>query len=100
MFSGKEHCYAVAVYWSCKRLVVERAVKTLKSNNLVSKTDKGIRRGINCQNLFFRMGFPGDIVVKNPPECRTCKKHRLDPWVRKIPWSRKWLPAPVTEYST
>ena len=22
-------------------------------------------------------------------------KHRFDPWVRKIPWSRKWQPTPV-----
>ena len=28
-------------------------------------------------------------------QCRRCKRHRLDPWVRKIPWSRKWQPAPV-----
>ena len=27
-----------------------------------------------------------------------CKRHRrllLDPWVRKIPWRRKWQPTPV-----
>ena len=23
------------------------------------------------------------------------RRHRLDPWVRKIPWSRKWQPTPV-----
>ena len=26
---------------------------------------------------------------------RRRKKHRFNPWVRKIPWSRKWLPNPV-----
>ena len=30
-------------------------------------------------------GFPGDTVVKNLP----------DPWVKKIPWSRKWPPTLV-----
>ena len=24
-----------------------------------------------------------------------CRKLRLDPWVRKIPWKRKWQPTPV-----
>ena len=26
--------------------------------------------------------------------CR-CRRCRFDPWVRKIPWRRKWLPTPV-----
>ena len=26
---------------------------------------------------------------------RRCKRHRFDPWVRKIPWSRKWNPTPI-----
>ena len=31
-------------------------------------------------------------------QCRRCrrrKRHGFDPWVRKIPWSRKWQPTPV-----
>ena len=24
-----------------------------------------------------------------------CRRHRFDPWVRKIPWRRKWQPNPV-----
>ena len=24
-----------------------------------------------------------------------CKRRKFNPWVRKIPWSRKWQPAPV-----
>ena len=24
------------------------------------------------------------------------RRHRFDPWVRKIPWRRKWQPAPVS----
>ena len=29
-------------------------------------------------------------------QCRRCKRHMFDPWVRKIPWSRKWHPTPIT----
>ena len=38
------------------------------------------------------------LVVEDLPancQCRRCKRHRFDPWVRKIPWRRKWQPAPV-----
>ena len=26
---------------------------------------------------------------------RRCRRHRFNPWVRKIPWRRKWPPTPV-----
>ena len=43
------------------------------------------------------MGFPADAVVKNLPASAgdTGDMDRFDPWIRKISWSRKWLPAPV-----
>ena len=28
-------------------------------------------------------------------QCRGWKRHGFDPWVRKIPWKRKWQPIPV-----
>ena len=28
-------------------------------------------------------------------QCKRCKSYRFDPWVRKIPWRRKWQPTPV-----
>ena len=35
-------------------------------------------------------------MVKNLPAMQeTCRTCRLDPWVRKIPWRRKWQPIPV-----
>ena len=27
--------------------------------------------------------------------CLQCRKHRFDPWVRKIPGRREWQPTPV-----
>ena len=27
--------------------------------------------------------------------CLQCRRPGFDPWVRKIPWRRKWLPTPV-----
>ena len=28
-------------------------------------------------------------------QCGRCRRHGFDPWVRKIPWRRKWQPTPV-----
>ena len=35
--------------------------------------------------------------MKNPPDNGrdSFKRWRFDPWVRKIPWRRKWQPTPV-----
>ena len=43
------------------------------------------------------MGFPHGAVVKNPPtyQFRRRKRCGFDPWVRKIPWSRKCQPTPL-----
>ena len=40
-------------------------------------------------------GFPDDAVIKNPPANAGDSRHRFDPWVGKIPWSRKWQPTLV-----
>ena len=41
------------------------------------------------------MGFPGISVVKYPPACSRHRRLGFTPWVGKIPWRRKWQPAPV-----
>ena len=39
------------------------------------------------------MGLPWWLSDKG--SARQCRKHRLDLWVGKIPWRRKWQPTPV-----
>ena len=42
------------------------------------------------------MGFPGGSVVEESAcQFRRCSRHRFDPWVRKMPWSRAWQPTLV-----
>ena len=42
------------------------------------------------------LGFPGGASGKEPAcQCRRHKRHKFDPWVRKIPWRRAWQPTPV-----
>ena len=28
-------------------------------------------------------------------QCKRLRRHRFDPWVRKIPWRRTWQPIPL-----
>ena len=36
------------------------------------------------------------LVIKNPPaNAGDIKRHGFNPWVRKIPWRRKWQPVIV-----
>ena len=41
-------------------------------------------------------GFPSGSAGKEPAcQCRRCKRRGFNPWVRKIPWRKKWQPTPV-----
>ena len=43
-----------------------------------------------------RMGFPSGTSGKESYcQCRRHKRHGFNPWVGKIPWSRKWQPTSV-----
>ena len=45
--------------------------------------------------IWYLRGFPGGTSGKEPAcQCRRCKRHKFDPWVRKIPWRRAWQPTP------
>ena len=51
----------------------------------------GLRTG--KESLYWSYGgFP---VAHRWRICLQCKRPRFDPWVRKIPWRRKWKPTPV-----
>ena len=42
------------------------------------------------------MGLPRCYSGKESSwQCRRCRGHGFDPWVRKIPWRREWQPTPV-----
>ena len=42
------------------------------------------------------MGFPGGASGKESTcQCNRCKRLGIDPWIGKIPWSRKWQPTPI-----
>ena len=40
--------------------------------------------------------MPGGTAVKNPTvNAGDAREAGSDPWIRKIPWSRKWQPTPI-----
>ena len=42
------------------------------------------------------VGFLGGTSGKEPAcQFRRYKRREFDPWFRKIPWKRPWLPTPV-----
>ena len=40
------------------------------------------------------MGFPDGSEIKNPPAMQEMQCE-FKPWVRKMPWRRKWQSTPV-----
>ena len=55
-----------------------------------SNSSKGLLYIFIWVILFMSQGLPSG----EESACQ-CRRHRLDPWVGKIPWRRKWQPAPV-----
>ena len=43
----------------------------------------------------FSGGSVGKESACNTGDCLQYRRPRFDPWVRKIPWRRKWPPTPV-----
>ena len=44
----------------------------------------------------YAKGFPGGARGKESTfQSRRHKRYGFDPWVRKIPWKKKWQPTPV-----
>ena len=49
---------------------------------------------IQFANIYWEI--PGGASGKEPAcQHRRCKRHESNPWVRKIPWRRKWQPTLV-----
>ena len=46
--------------------------------------------------LVLYTGFPGGAGKESACQCRRRKRPEFDPWVGKIPCSRKWQPTPYS----
>ena len=52
-----------------------------------------------CENerkVELNVGLPRWLrAMESACQCRRCGRHEFDPWVRQIPWRRKWQLTPV-----
>ena len=49
----------------------------------------------NSRSVDFVLGFPGGSENLRIDSACQCRRHRFKPWVRKIPWGKKWQPTPI-----
>ena len=56
---------------------------------------KEARRQVNCLLRVFLEAVRLPRWLSGEESTWQCRRHGLDPWVGKIPWRRKWQPAPV-----
>ena len=69
---------------------VRRAIASARRASMPTWT------GSESVQLVAAWGFPGGSVAKESAcQCNRLGSCRFDPWVGKIPWSRKWQPLPV-----
>ena len=46
--------------------------------------------------MILQWAFPVAQQVKNLPTIQEiCRRHGFNPWVKKMPWRRKWQPTPI-----
>ena len=66
--------------------------------NTESKCTKlSIKNEIIIKTFYDMNDFPSGVSGKEPAcQCRKHKRERFHSRARKIPWSRKWQPTPVT----
>ena len=73
-----------------KLLTVEIKIRS-RPQRFQCQNQKDLRK-----NVFKYQASQTELVVKIPTcHCRRHKRCRFNPWVRKIPWSRKWQSTPV-----
>ena len=42
-----------------------------------------------------KYGWSSQVVLMGKEYTSQCRRHKFDPWVRKIPWRSAWQPSPV-----
>ena len=88
-------------HWIWKMTQMNLSMKQKQRTHLQLSGGRGIKEGMEWefgisrwQPLYiYRMTSLVAQTVKSV--CLQCGRPGLDPWVRKIPWRRRWQPTPV-----
>ena len=85
----------------CRRILAsQKQDSQTEKQTMVTKEERGeerINQGlrINRYALLHR-GLPGGASGKDSAcQCRRCKRCRFNPWIRKTPCRREWLPTQI-----
>ena len=62
--------------------------------NLIKFSETQFPYNLSIARVFIRL--PRWLSSKESAcQCRKHRRYGFDPWVRKVPWRRKWQPTPV-----
>ena len=76
--------------WSCRN---QHLFYRWSSGSMTRVTELERGKARIWPQLYRLWGFPGGTSDKE--SAWQCQRHRFDPWVRKIPYSRRWQCTPV-----
>ena len=81
--------------WRCRWILYQLSYQGSPHPNIPGYKENRvfIRHSVSSSHII--TSFPGGTVIKNLPTNAGNRKPWFDPWVGKIPWSRKWQPTPV-----
>ena len=81
--------------WHCRWILYQLGYQGSPHPNISGYKENRvfIRHSVSSSHII--TSFPGGTVIKNLPTNAGNTKPWFDPWVGKIPWSRKWQPTPV-----
>ena len=95
MFKTRKNFQLSKVWSRNSQVQVQRTVKRDNAFEVRSGSKVGQGPVLFFPRSYF-WGFPGGASGKESAcQCRRCKRGGFNPWVRKIPWRRKWQPTPV-----
>ena len=79
--------------------LLERSQNWITKGKLDNHVNQRYANLIRCHfysKIIITRGIPGGASGKEHTcQCRRCKRHKFNPWVRKIPWRRVWQPTLV-----
>ena len=97
IFSTIDYCQVFSVFLILSPFVSQKDPR-IKDTDLTLK-EKSTTRSVHssnkkkCNLYCVKILIYGCLSGKQPAcQCRRC---RFNPWVRKIPWSKKWQPTPI-----
>ena len=70
----------------------------LQCTKVKSKSEVAQSRLTGASGIYLSiyLSFPGGASGNEPAcQCKSLKRHKFDPWVRKISWRKAWQPIPV-----